>query len=416
MFPLVTGSHLEALPRKAIFNPQKHRAPKNWQDPPRFCRLPFKEGDVAIVDVDALLIACEGLAQEYSNCSVFAGLATEAHALKANVRTISTSRNLTVRCRLSSIQCVALPVHQNENHWRPARGPGGRILIEVGTFSLQEHVFEHSSIGDYAAASTEDLAAGTGISSSISTRFNIIHKKEDEKLKSFNGFTPPLPLLEPGIILAIIPALYRKPRLDWHPDITLTPGSTFCAIYGRKHILLGHAYEIRESSAAHQIPPPTDSRDFAARFAQRFFAQNFPEQNLQAGPRQILFVRDMLDGTSATHEAASWGMALWNQGALDVFDQPIPSSLAVGESHHAPPALAHLVLDCSTLGHPPDLGTRERFAMPRCAICGKQNHSEVSGNYVVTSTCPHGCCISGCAIRHLNMARQDHALFCPRRK
>jgi hypothetical protein len=123
-------------------------------------------------------------------------------------------------------------------------------------------------------------------------------------------FSLPLPLLEPGVLRRVVPCAYGPVARSRWPF-------AFGTLKGRPQLPLGVV---------------------ATRTAR--------------GAGQLLVVRDARDGTSATGDAATWGMEAWAHGELVL-------SAHDASPGQAPAALSHLVLEPA-----PDLDVLEGRLAP----------------------------------------------------
>ena len=297
-----------------------------------------------LVDAANLAAHCDRLAAECPDVAPLVKAAADAHTLVgelgkvaaadaappfgADPRELARRRALERTCRglarvrVTRLAAVALPrLRADGRGWAPARGPGGRVLVEVGAHSLRgDAVAERVAPRDLAAPNVEALLPAEAAGDAALLR-------GADRAGPWTSSLP-LPLLEPGVVRRVVPADYEAPRLDWPaPGGGEVPkGASLCAIRGRPQVVLGCAREAREA-------PGGGLREAVT-----------------------LFVRDAADGRSATAEAGTWGMDEWTRGDLDVFDEPRPPVLGVGADMAAPPSLAHLLLDCRDGKH--EIATR----------------------------------------------------------
>ena len=352
--PLVTGTHFPPCPRSVIYS-----ASSPWLDPPRFAKLPFKEGDVLLVDVENLASACDDVS----------ALQREARGLRRLLDKYDV-----VRCRLLRLNVVALP-----RSGCPARGPRGRVLVEVG--SMAEPILEPSVGPDSDPLETPTVEDLPPI-----RRRRPPQEELDEALTTKRShpttaaFSLPLPLLEPGVIRRVVPACYRTPILDW-PSLAGAPlrlGSAFCAVNKRPQLLLGYGREIRDSCLVAQSPDGGTTSDDTA-------------------VSHVLYVRGA-DGQSASTAAAVFGLVDWHQGRLDVFDRPLPPPLGPNEPPTAPSSLSHLLLDCC------NPGVRNNHGGPRCLVCA----DDVATDVRLPCGCTPYCCWA-----HAQVHQDEHRRWCP---
>ena len=106
--PLVNGVHLAPCAFQATAPPRK---------PLR--GLPFRDGDVLVIDCEALQKAAQRLAIEHPTHPVLQRVARATAFLAARLP----------RCRMRIYQCHAVGVPRD---LQKARGPGGLVLVEVG--------------------------------------------------------------------------------------------------------------------------------------------------------------------------------------------------------------------------------------------------------------------------------------------
>lgn len=391
----------------------------------RFARLPFKEGDVLILDVRRLAAACKALRDE-SPAEPLDRLMLETARVVKSVegrqatvvptrpwprRTVTPPEGLffedlaigngahLVRCRVARFNAVALPKRRRAA-WYRARGPCGRVVVEIGVERRRlddEPLFEFAGphdTSDVAVPCAEDLRPTDPVPCRLST--------------SAGGFSLPLPLLEPGVIVRVVPACYRAPVLDW-PSLHGRPlalGSTFCAIKGRPQLLIGYHREVRRGAAV--MPPDTDLDDDLDddfdNLEEDYGVLVVPPNDNVTRVRHVLHVRDAASGESTSGEAAYWGMAQWNRGDLDVYDDPRPPPLGAGDSGFVPASLAHLLIDhsdrtavCATPG---GLWTD-------CLVCGRR--FDAAHAHTLPCDCAVYCCHG-----HMKAHQQEHERWCPR--
>ncbi|KAJ1457871.1 hypothetical protein M885DRAFT_514371 [Pelagophyceae sp. CCMP2097] len=407
--PIVSRAHLCAAP--LVFKGGRLAA--------RFARLPFKEGDVLILDSARLANACAALAREWPTLQVLRQLRNDAKALArwargaAPVVPRSSSRQsdaardsdddyddydveddatgVLVRCRVS--RCAAVALTRRSGGLGAARGPQGRVVVEVATECdvagpagdqrwVARPLFSRASTAAFNAESTEVLEPEgferTACDASLFRR--------RAGVCASHTFSFPLPLLEAGVLRRVVPAVYRAPRLDWAPrrfGETTRLGSSVAKLQGAPLALLGFC---REPSA----PDAHDS----------------PSQ--PAGVRHTLFVRDALTGESHSGDALTWGMAAWAAGHLDLLDAPEAPSVEPGDALQFPPALAHLVLDSRGDHESGDRGGRPDAPgsaddVNECAVCGLPARRRLA------------CCgsVAYCSEAHFQAhAPSEHALWC----
>ena len=410
--PIVAGASLKACPRAQVFDASKDSSSK-WLDPPRFAKMPFKEGDVLLVDVLALSKACEDLAEEQSDSPVFTELLRES-------RRLAGLKGKRIRCRATRFHVVSLPRHHNDT-WFPARGPRGRVLVEIGTpvcpqSGAAEGFLEPSDPKrDAIFSEVPSVEALVPFSSEDSPIISQQQQQQQHKsARALAGvlttkrssadphfaFSRPLPLLENGVLVRVVPACYRTPTLDW-PSFNGAPlrlGSAFCAVGERRRVLLGYARELRDETTTGNLltlPPPDPTNADSLRERRRI--------------RHVLHVRDARDGTSATKEAAFFGLSDWHRGNLVVFERPLAPPFEPTQSPAAPANLAHLVLDCSRGSDSSDpflrpvVGDTRNFATPRCLVCA-------------CHTCPDvklACgCTPYCSWTHARIHQDEHDRWC----
>ncbi|KAJ8613435.1 hypothetical protein CTAYLR_002316 [Chrysophaeum taylorii] len=460
--PLSSGVHLAPCSRAAIYDAcaedDERRDDGQWLDPPRFVRLPFKEGDVLILDAARLSEACDALRDESPTSVPLQRLSGEAAAVAralrarddAAIREASaapqhhnwTRRTVTppdhvmrenldrrrlLRCRVSRLSAIALPRRRSRTEWWRARGPGGRVVVEIGVERRFDRRFESSRNDDdddddedeplFELADARDaFELETPCAEDLRPAIDEPHccfKALSTKKRGGIAYSLPLPLLEPGVIQRVVPACYRSPCLDW-PSLQGRPlplGSTFCSIRRHPHVLLGYAREFRSSRRVAIPPPPLvedDDHHHHQQDVHHVVVEHDSRVRLPSRVCHVLYVRDAASGRSASGEAAFWGMADWNRGDLHVYDSPAPPLLGVGEPTFAPPSLAHLLLDCSSVvfdkSHEgPTVGTRDTFNTPKCPVCSKP----VRLNQHATLPC--GCARAlYCSPAHMRAHRLEH--------
>ena len=261
--PFVNGVHLAPCSFQAA-----HVAAK------RFVRLPFRDGDVVLIDCEALCKATTRLAAAHPSHPVLQQVARATAFLAARLP----------RCRMRIYQCHAVGVPRD---LQKARGPGGLVLVEVGAPPRVCPV-EASPSEDMLLHDTLELDEQIPMAAAALPLF--------PPSNSGWRFSLPLPLLEPGVLRRVVPCTYRPISKSRWPF-------AFGSLKGRTQLPLGVV---------------------ATRTAR--------------GAGQVLVVRDARDGTSATGDAATWGMEAWARGEL-----------ALGADDAAPPGpsgdLEHLVLE-----------------------------------------------------------------------
>ena len=263
LHPLVNGVHLAPC--------SFHAASVNAK---RFVRLPFRDGDVLLIDCEALCKATTQLAAAHPSHPVLQQVARATAVL---------ARHLP-RCRMRIYQCHAVGVPRD---LQKARGPGGLVLVEVGApprvcpveASPSSDMLRHDALGLGEQIPMAAAALPLFPPSPSGWRFSL-----------------PLPLLEPGVLLRVVPCTYYPISKSRWPF-------AFGSLKGRIQLPLGVV---------------------ATRTAR--------------GAGQLLVVRDARDGRSATGDAATWGMEAWARGELALGDH----EAAPGP---APAALSHLVLE-----------------------------------------------------------------------
>ena len=261
--PLVNGVHLAPCAFHAA-----HVAAK------RLVRLPFRDGDVLLIDCEALQKATQRLVDAHPTHPVLQRLKSATAFLAARLP----------RCRLRIYQCHAVGVPRD---LQKARGPGGLVLIEIGAPPRICPV-EASPSEDMLLHDTLELEEQTPAAAAALPLF--------PPSKAGWRFSLPLPLLEPGVLRHVVPCTYRPISRSRWPF-------AFGSLKGRPQLPLGVV---------------------ATRTAR--------------GAGQVLVVRDALSGTSATGDAATWGMEAWARGEL-----VLGAHDAAPEA--APAALSHLVLE-----------------------------------------------------------------------
>ena len=275
--PLVNGVHLAPCSFHAA-----HVAAK------RFARLPFKDGDVALIDCEALRRATQRLAVIHPTHPVLQRVARATAFLAARLP----------RCRMRIYQCHAVGVPRGLEQ---ARGPGGLVLVEVGAPPKVCPV-EPSPSGDMLRHDALGLGEQIPMAAAALPLF--------PPSPSGWRFSLPLPLLEPGVLRHVVPCTYYPISKSCWPF-------AFGSLKGRTQLPLGVV---------------------ATRTAR--------------GAGQVLVVRDMLNGTSATGDAATWGMEAWARGELVLGAHDASSLGAHGD-------LGHLVLEPA-----PDLDELEERLAP----------------------------------------------------
>ena len=261
--PLVNGVHLAPCAFRATAAAAK-----------RFVRLPFRDGDVLLINCEALRRATQRLVDEHPAHPVLQRVARATAVLSSKLP----------RCRMRIYQCHAVGVPRDS---QKARGPGGLVLVEVGAPPRVCPV-EASPSGDMLRHDALGLGEQIPMAAAALPLF--------PPSPSGWRFSLPLPLLEPGVLRRVVPCTYRPVSKSRWPF-------AFGSLKGRTQLPLGVV---------------------ATRTAR--------------GAGQLLVVRDARDGTSATGDAATWGMEAWARGelALGAHDAaPGP----------APAALGHLVLE-----------------------------------------------------------------------
>ena len=239
--PLVNGVHLAPCSFQATALAAK-----------RFTRLPFKDGDVALVDCEALQKAAQRLAIEHPTHPVLQRVARATAFLAARLP----------RCRMRIYQCHAVGVPRGLER---ARGPGGLVLVEVGAPPRVCPV-EASPSEDMLLHDTLELDEQIPMAAAALPLF--------PPSPSGWRFSLPLPLLEPGVLRHVVPCAYRPISKSRWPF-------AFGSLKGRPQLPLGVV---------------------ATRTAR--------------GAGQVLVVRDARNGASATGDAATWGMEAWARGEL----------------------------------------------------------------------------------------------------
>ena len=261
--PLVNGVHLAPCSFQATAAAAK-----------RFVRLPFKDGDVLLIDCEALRKATQRLVDEHPSHPVLRRLKSATAVLSSKLP----------RCRMRIYQCHAVGVPRD---LQKARGPGGLVLVEVGAPPRVCPV-EASPSSDMLRHDTLELAEQIPMAAAALPLF--------PPSPSGWRFSLPLPLLEPGVLRRVVPCAYSPISKSRWPF-------AFGSLKGRPQLPLGVV---------------------ATRTAR--------------GAGQVLVVRDALSGTSATGDAATWGMEAWARGEL-----VLGAHDAAPEA--APAALSHLVLE-----------------------------------------------------------------------
>ena len=239
--PLVNGVHLAPCAFQATAAAAK-----------RFARLPFRDGDVALIDCEALRRATQRLVDEHPTHPVLQRLKSATAAL---------ARQLP-RCRMRIYQCHAVGVPRD---LQKARGPGGLVLVEVGAPPRICPV-EASPSEDMLLHDTLELDEQIPMAAAAPPLF--------PPSKAGWRFSLPLPLLEPGVLRRVVPCAYRPISKSRWPF-------AFGSLKGRPQLPLGVV---------------------ATRTAR--------------GAGQVLVVRDARNGKSATGDAATWGMEAWARGEL----------------------------------------------------------------------------------------------------
>lgn len=278
--PLVNGVHLAPCSFQATAAAAK-----------RFVRLPFRDGDVLLIDCEALRRATQRLVDEHPSHPVLQQVARATAVL---------ARQLP-RCRLRIYQCHAVGVPRD---LQKARGPGGLVLVEVGAppricpveASPSSDMLRHDALGLGEQIPMAAAALPLFPPSPSGWRFSL-----------------PLPLLEPGVLRRVVPCTYYPISKSRWPF-------AFGSLKGRTQLPLGVV---------------------ATRTAR--------------GAGQVLVVRDARDGTSATGDAATWGMEAWARGELVLGAHDASSLGAHGD-------LGHLVLEPA-----PDLDALEGRLAPAFA-------------------------------------------------
>jgi hypothetical protein len=239
--PLVSGRHLAPCSFGAAHVNAK-----------RFARLPFKDGDVALVDCEALRKATQRLAAAHPSHPVLQQVERATAFLAARLP----------RCRMRIYQCHAVGVPRD---LQKARGPGGLVLIEIGAPPRVCPV-EASPSGDMLRHDALGLGEQIPMAAAALPLF--------PPSPSGWRFSLPLPLLEPGVLRRVVPCTYRPVARSRWPF-------AFGSLKGRTQLPLGVV---------------------ATRTAR--------------GAGQVLVVRDAKSGESATGDAATWGMEAWARGEL----------------------------------------------------------------------------------------------------
>ena len=279
--PLVNGVHLAPCAFQATAVAAK-----------RFARLPFKDGDVLVIDCEALRRATQRLAAAHPSHPVLQQVERATAILAARLP----------RCRMRIYQCHAVAVPRD---LQKARGPGGLVLVEVGAPPRVCPV-EASPSHDMLLHDTLELDEQAPEAKAALPLF--------PPSKAGWRFSLPLPLLEPGVLRRVVPCTYRPISKSRWPF-------AFGSLKGRTQLPLGVV---------------------ATRTAR--------------GAGQVLVVRDARNGTSATGDAATWGMEAWARGELVLGDASEASPGPV------PAALSHLVLEPA-----PDLDELEGRLAPAFA-------------------------------------------------
>ncbi len=261
--PLVNGVHLAPCSFQATAIAAK-----------RFVRLPFKDGDVLVIDCEALCRATQRLVDAHPNHTVLQRVARATAFLAARLP----------RCRMRIYQCHAVGVPRD---LQKARGPGGLVLIEMGAPPRVCPV-EASPSEDMLLHDTLELDEQIPMAAAALPLF--------PPSPAGWRFSLPLPLLEPGVLRRVVPCTYRPISRSRWPF-------AFGSLKGRPQLPLGVV---------------------ATRTAR--------------GAGQVLVVRDALSGTSATGDAATWGMEAWARGELVLGTHD-------ASPEAAPAALGHLVLE-----------------------------------------------------------------------
>ena len=239
--PLVNGVHLAPCSFQATAVVAK-----------RFVRLPFKDGDVLVIDCEALQKATQRLVDAHPSHPVLQQVARATAVLSSKLP----------RCRMRIYQCHAVGVPRGLER---ARGPGGLVLIEIGApprvcpveASPSEDMLLHDTLELDEQAPCAKAALPLFPPSASGWRFSL-----------------PLPLLEPGVLRHVIPCTYYPISKSRWPF-------AFGSLKGRTQLPLGVV---------------------ATRTAR--------------GAGQLLVVRDAKSGKSATGDAATWGMEAWARGEL----------------------------------------------------------------------------------------------------
>jgi len=239
--PLVNGVHLAPCAFQAAHVNAKH-----------FVRLPFKDGDVVLIDCGALQKATQRLVDEHPAHPVLQRLKSATAVLSSKLP----------RCRMRIYQCHAVGVPRG---LEPARGPGGLVLIEIGAPPRVCPV-EASPSHDMLLHDTLELDEQIPMAAAALPLFP----------PSASGwrFSLPLPLLEPGVLRRVVPCTYRPISKSRWPF-------AFGSLKGRTQLPLG-VVATRTSK----------------------------------GEGCLLVVRDAKSGDSATGDAATWGMEAWARGEL----------------------------------------------------------------------------------------------------
>ena len=261
--PFVNGVHLAPCAFQATAVAAK-----------RFVRLPFKDGDVLVIDCESLQKATQRLVDAHPSHPVLQRLKSATAVLSSKLP----------RCRMRIYQCHAVGVPRGLEQ---ARGPGGLVLVEVGAPPRVCPV-EASPSQDMLLHDTLELDEQAPCAKAALSLFPL----------SPSGwrFSLPLPLLEPGVLLHLVPCTYRPISKSRWPF-------AFGSLKGRPQLPLGVV---------------------ATRTAR--------------GAGQVLVVRDAKSGESATGDAATWGMEAWARGELALGDHD-------ASPEAAPAALGHLVLE-----------------------------------------------------------------------
>ena len=256
--PLVNGVHLAPCSFHAA-----HVAAR------RFVRLPFRDGDVLLIDCEALRRATQRLVDEHPSHPVLQRVARATAFLAARLP----------RCRMRIYQCHAVGVPRGLQR---ARGVGSLVLVEVGAPPRVCPV-EASPSEDMLLHDTLELDEQIPMAAAALPLF--------PPSPSGWRFSLPLPLLEPGVLRRVVPCTYLHVSRSRWPF-------AFGSLKGRPQLPLGVV---------------------ATRTAR--------------GAGQLLVVRDAKSGKSATGDAATWGMEAWARGELvlgahDAAPEAAPAALS----------------------------------------------------------------------------------------